>query len=99
MHRAPLWLPFFPRAPLCTTAARTVTALQVGDGARRRQPAAEDEVVEERVLRSPRLPGDGLLRHEARRGDHPQPSMRELLLLHDAELGGILRREAEGVEA
>merc|ERR1719453_2808012 len=73
--------------------------LQVGDGARGGEPAAEDEVLEGDVLRAPRVAGDGLLRHEARRGEHAQPAVRELLLLHDAELGRVLRREAERVEA
>ena len=36
---------------------------------------------EEAVRRGPRRLGDGLLREEARRGDHAQPRVRQLLLL------------------
>ena len=79
-------------------ATRTLR-LQVGDGARGGEPAAEDEVLEGDVLRAPRVAGDGLLRHEAGRGEHAEAAVRELLLLHDAELGRVLRREAERIEA
>merc|ERR1719247_2106911 len=51
------------------------------------------------VHAAPRLLGDGLLREEARRGDHAEPRVGELLLLHQAELGRVGRREAERVEA
>merc|ERR1719201_907250 len=85
-------------APRLRLSSR-VSSLQVGDGARGGEPAAEDEVLEGEVLRAPRVAGDGLLRHEARRREHAQPAVRELLLLHDAELGRVLRREAERVEA
>merc|ERR1719247_2718977 len=50
-------------------------------------------------VRAPRVAGDGLLREEARSGDHAEAAVRELLLLHDAELGGVLGLEAERVEA
>ena len=43
--------------------------------------------------------GDRLLRKEAGGGDHPEASVRELLLLHQRELGRVLRGEAERVEA
>eukprot|EP00964_Phaeocystis_antarctica_P001916 scaffold1000_cov68-Phaeocystis_antarctica.AAC.9 len=43
--------------------------------------------------------GDRLLREEARRGDHAQARVRQLLLLHQTELGRVLRGEAERVEA
>merc|ERR1719265_1244595 len=46
-------------------APPAVCCLQVGDGARGGEPAAEDEVLEGDVLRAPRVAGDGLLRHEA----------------------------------
>ena len=49
--------------------------------------------------RAPRVARDGLLREEARSGDHAQTAVRELLLLHDAELGGVLWLEVERVEA
>merc|ERR1719231_23074 len=64
-----------------------------------REVAAQEEVLELDVLRAPRGAGDGLLRHEAGGGEHAQAAVRELLLLHDAELGGVLRLEAERVEA
>merc|ERR1719247_1177581 len=50
-------------------------------------------------VRAPRVAGDGLLREEARGGDHREAAVRELLLLHLAELGGVLGREVERVEA
>merc|ERR1719182_202055 len=49
--------------------------------------------------RTPGLAGDGLLRQEARGGDHRKTAVRELLLLHEAELGRVLRLEVERVEA
>merc|ERR1719238_2247278 len=48
---------------------------------------------------APGLAGDGLLREEARGGDHRHAAVHELLGLHLAELGRILRREAQRVEA
>eukprot|EP00964_Phaeocystis_antarctica_P067374 scaffold40782_cov80-Phaeocystis_antarctica.AAC.2 len=48
---------------------------------------------------APGLLGDRLLREEARRGDHAHARVRQLLLLHLGELGGVLRGEAERVEA
>ena len=48
---------------------------------------------------APGVLGDRLLREEARRRDHREARVGELLLLHDAELGRVLRREAERVEA
>ena len=60
---------------------------------------AEEEVLEVDVLLAPGLARDGLLRHEAGGRQHAQAAVRELLLLHLAELGRVLRREAERVEA
>merc|ERR1719424_2292378 len=48
---------------------------------------------------APGLLGDRLLRKEARRGDHGHARVRQLLLLHQGELGRVLRGEAERVEA
>merc|ERR1719316_689301 len=48
---------------------------------------------------APRLLGDGLLREEACRGDHSQARVRQLLLLHLAELGWVLWSKAERIEA
>ena len=45
---------------------------------RRRTPGSE-----EAVRRCPRRLGDRLLREEARRGDHAQPRVRQLLLLYE----------------
>merc|ERR1712127_395464 len=78
---------------------RRAPSLQVGDGALGGEPAAEDEVVEGDVLRAPRVAGGSLLRQEAGRSEHAEAAVRELLLLHEAELGRVLRREAERVEA
>merc|ERR1719487_2689972 len=50
-------------------------------------------------VRAPRLARDGLLRQEASGGDHREAAVRELLLLHQAELGRVLRLERERVEA
>ena len=47
----------------------------------------------------PRVARDGLLREEARGGDHAEAAVRELLLLHGAELGRVGRLEAERIEA
>merc|ERR1719486_1165344 len=54
--------------------------------------------VGEAVDGAPGVLGDRLLREEARRRDHREARVGELLLLHDAELGRVLRREAERVE-
>merc|ERR1719235_2092834 len=48
---------------------------------------------------APGLLGDRFLRKEARRRDHREARVGELLLLHDAELFRVLRRKAERVEA
>mmetsp|Transcript_43700 Transcript_43700/g.128671 ORF Transcript_43700/g.128671 Transcript_43700/m.128671 type:complete len:388 (+) Transcript_43700:96-1259(+) len=48
---------------------------------------------------APRLVGDGLLREEARGGDHAEAAVLQLLGLHLAELGRVLGLEAERVEA
>merc|ERR1719324_982580 len=48
---------------------------------------------------APGLAGDGLLEEEAERGDHGEAAVRELLLLHLTELGGVLRLEVKRVEA
>mmetsp|Transcript_42598 Transcript_42598/g.124806 ORF Transcript_42598/g.124806 Transcript_42598/m.124806 type:complete len:266 (-) Transcript_42598:15-812(-) len=48
---------------------------------------------------APRLAAHRLLSQEPRRGDHCQPAVRELLLLHEPELGRVLRLEVERVEA
>mmetsp|Transcript_81134 Transcript_81134/g.196946 ORF Transcript_81134/g.196946 Transcript_81134/m.196946 type:complete len:232 (+) Transcript_81134:112-807(+) len=48
--------------------------------------------------RAPRLPADSLLRQEAGGRDHCKAAMRELLLLHQTELVGVLRLEVERVE-
>ena len=55
--------------------------------------------VGEAVDGAPSLASDGLLREEASGGDHTKPSMREFLLLHDAELGRVVGREAQRIEA
>ena len=55
--------------------------------------------VGEAVGGAPGCFGDRLLREEARRRDHREARVGELLLLHLAELGRVLRREAERVEA
>merc|ERR1719478_1962818 len=49
--------------------------------------------------RAPGLAGDGLLQQEGGGGEHGEAAVRELLLLHLAELGGVLGLEAERVEA
>merc|ERR1740138_242225 len=48
---------------------------------------------------APRVARDGLLREEARGGDHRKAAVRELLLLHDAELRGVFGLDTERVEA
>merc|ERR1719261_504689 len=53
----------------------------------------------EAVDRAPGVAGDGLLREEAGRGDHGEAAVRELLLLHQAELLRVLRLEVERVKA
>eukprot|EP00964_Phaeocystis_antarctica_P102137 scaffold67540_cov64-Phaeocystis_antarctica.AAC.1 len=49
-------------------------------------------------VRAPRLPADSLLRQEAGGRDHRKPAVRELLLLHQTELVGVLRLQVERVE-
>merc|ERR1719454_1131828 len=63
------------------------------------EPAAEEEALHDGVLRRPRLARDRLLRQEARGREHGEAAVRELALLHQAELGGVLGREAERGEA
>merc|ERR1719353_2468 len=48
---------------------------------------------------TPRLAGDGLLQQEARRPKHGQATVRELALLHDAQLRRVLRPDVRRVEA
>merc|ERR1711918_260918 len=50
-------------------------------------------------VRAPCLVRDGLLREEAQARDHREAAVRELLLLHQTELGGVLRLEAQRVKA
>merc|ERR1719263_1500028 len=52
-----------------------------------REVAAEEEALEVDVLLRPRLARHRLLRHEAGGGEHAEAAVRELLLLHLAELG------------
>ena len=54
--------------------------------------------VGEAPRRAPGRLGHRLLREEAGRGDHREAAVRELLLLHQAELSGVLGLEAEGIE-
>merc|ERR1719331_2456661 len=54
--------------------------------------------VGEAPVGAPRLVGDGLLREEARGGDHGEAAVRELLLLHQPELRRVGRLEVERVE-
>merc|ERR1719407_273736 len=81
------------------------TRSEVSDGSAQRQKSNERQVPIvglERGVAPPRAPGlarDGLLRQEARGGDHREAAVRELLLLHQAELGRVLRLERERVEA
>merc|ERR1719163_1648686 len=45
------------------------------------------------------LAGDALLHDHAGDGDHGEPAVVELLILHREQLGGVRRLEAEGVKA
>mmetsp|Transcript_30096 Transcript_30096/g.74160 ORF Transcript_30096/g.74160 Transcript_30096/m.74160 type:complete len:245 (-) Transcript_30096:80-814(-) len=63
------------------------------------RPAAKQHLLKLEVELAPGGARDRLLRDEAGGREHAQAAVRKLLLLHDAELGGVLRREAERVEA
>merc|ERR1719421_1886151 len=62
------------------------------------EEGAEHEVLEAEVALAPRGARGRLLREEARRGEHAQPAVRELLLLHLAQLGRVGRLEPKRVE-
>merc|ERR1719506_200088 len=55
-----------------------------------REERTEQELLEGDVLLAPRGAGRRLLRHEASGREHAEAAVRELLLLHDAELGGVV---------
>merc|ERR1719465_139652 len=68
----------------------------------RLERGVDEAAVELRVEappRAPRVARNGLLREEARGGDHAEAAVRELPLLHEAELGRVGRGEAERVES
>merc|ERR550514_1744584 len=49
-------------------------------------------------VRAPRLARDRLLRQEAGSGDHAEAAVRQLALLHEAQVLLVARREVEGVK-
>merc|ERR1719238_178123 len=83
---------------------RTARSVGEGHGVAREldrlllEEGAEHEVLEAEVALAPRLARGRLLRDEARRGEHAQPAVRELLRLHLAQLGRVGRLEAERIE-
>mmetsp|Transcript_23153 Transcript_23153/g.59058 ORF Transcript_23153/g.59058 Transcript_23153/m.59058 type:complete len:279 (-) Transcript_23153:36-872(-) len=63
-----------------------------------RQPATEDQLLLRRVGCSPGRARDRLLRKEARSSEHGEAAVRELALLHLAELEWVLRRQIKWVK-
>merc|ERR1719263_2483413 len=61
------------------------------------EEGAEQQVLEAEVALAPRGARGRLLREEARRGEHAQPAVRELLRLHLAQLGRVGRLQPERV--
>merc|ERR1719201_600523 len=59
---------------------------------------ARDSELRHAPVRAPRVAGGELLRHEARRGEHREAAVLELLRLHLAELGRVLGLETQRVE-
>merc|ERR1719238_2523365 len=61
--------------------------------------AAEEQILERDVLAAPRLAGGSLLGHEACGGEHGEPAVAQLLLLHLTQLRRVGRLEPERIKA